>query len=232
MSISVVLAAYNGEKYIREQLDSIVCQLQSEDELIISLDPSSDHTEDIICEYMEIYKNIVLVDGPGLGVIKNFENGLQHVKNEYIFLCDQDDVWLDTKVKDVLSCFQENVTLVLHDAYMSDEYLQIEHNSFFEFRGVSVGKFKNIIKNSYIGCCMVFKRELLDYILPFPKDIPMHDQYIGLVSECIGKNVLLKKPLIYYRRHGENVSNLNHSGFIQMIKWRIAIIRAVKGVKK
>lgn len=232
MSISVVLAAYNGEKYIREQLDSIVCQLQSEDELIISLDPSSDHTEDIICEYMEIYKNIVLVDGPGLGVVKNFENGLQHVKNEYIFLCDQDDVWLDTKVKDVLSCFQENVTLVLHDAYMSDEYLQIEHNSFFEFRGVSVGKFKNIIKNSYIGCCMVFKRELLDYILPFPKDIPMHDQYIGLVSECIGKNVLLKKPLIYYRRHGENVSNLNHSGFIQMIKWRIAIIRAVKGVKK
>lgn len=232
MSISVVLAAYNGEKYIREQLDSIVCQLQSEDELIISLDPSSDHTEDIICEYMEIYKNIVLVDGPGLGVVKNFENGLQHVKNEYIFLCDQDDVWLDTKVKDVLSCFQENVTLVLHDAYMSDEYLQIEHNSFFEFRGVSVGKFKNIIKNSYIGCCMVFKRELLDYILPFPKDIPMHDQYIGLVSECIGKNVLLKKPLIYYRRHGENVSNLNHSVFIQMIKWRIAIIRAVKGVKK
>lgn len=232
MSISVVLAAYNGEKYIREQLDSIVCQLQSEDELIISLDPSSDHTEDIICEYMEIYKNIILVDGPGLGVIKNFENGLQHVKNEYIFLCDQDDVWLDTKVKDVLSCFQENVTLVLHDAYMSDEDLQIEHDSFFEFRGVSVGKFKNIIKNSYIGCCMAFKRELLDHILPFPKDIPMHDQYIGLVSECIGKNVLLKKPLIYYRRHGENVSNLNHSGFIQMIKWRIAIIRAVKGVKK
>ena len=117
MAVSVVMAVYNGEKYLKEQLDSIVCQLSFEDELIVSLDPSNDHSKEII----EQYTNIKLVDGPGKGVIKNFENGLKYVKNEYVFLTDQDDVWMKDKVSKVLSQFDENTMIVMNDAIVLDE---------------------------------------------------------------------------------------------------------------
>ena len=101
MAVSVVMAAYNGEKYIKEQIDSIIEQLNEEDEFIVSLDPSNDDSERIILEYPKIK----LVHGPGKGVIKNFENGLKYAQNEFVFLTDQDDIWLEYKVKLVLEQF-------------------------------------------------------------------------------------------------------------------------------
>ena len=224
-SISVALAAYNGEKYIRKQIESILMQLEQNDELVISLDPSLDGTEDIIQSFHD--SRIKLIHGKGKGVISNFENAVVHTSNDIIFLCDQDDIWMENKVEEVLSCFDENVKVVMHDCIVVDENMNTIYPSFFKHRNTKLGIVHNIMKNSYIGCCMAFTSDLKENILPFPNDLPMHDQYIGLMGEMKGKNVLLNKALLYYRRHDDNASDITHSNALQMIKWRLQIIKDI-----
>lgn len=225
MTVSVALAAYNGEKYIAEQLNSILPQLPQDGEIVVSVDPSEDNTKQTVLSFSDCDKRVKCIDGKGKGVIKNFENAILNCQNDIIFLCDQDDAWYENKIERVLKEFEnESVTLVMHDAQITDGELNVKENSFFERRGTQTGIFKNIIKNSYIGCCMAFKKEMKDFILPFPENLPMHDQWIGLVCEKHGKVSLISEPLIKYRRHGENVSQMEHAGVITMIKWRINII--------
>ncbi len=228
-SVSVAMAVYNGEKYLKQQLDSILPQLTDYDEIVVSLDPSKDNSKCILDSYQD--KRIQVFDGPGKGVIANFENAIQRTKNDIIFLCDQDDVWNSKKVNKVLSVFNQNVNVVMHDAKIVDENLEVIEDSYFTFRKSKLGILHNILKNSYIGCCMAFRKELKPFILPFPNNLPMHDQWIGLVGEIKGKNVLLKDKLMLYRRHQDNVSNIEHSNLSQMIKWRISILKAIKKVK-
>lgn len=228
MTVSVAMAAYNGSRYIKEQIDSILPQLCDDDELVISLDPSDDETEKIIYGFND--KRIKLVMGKGLGLKKNFENAIENCVNDIIFLCDQDDVWLNDKVEKVKREFATKQTvLVMHNAQITDAELNVTGESFFAVRDTKVGIAKNIIKNSYIGCCMAFKRELLQFILPFPENIPMHDQWIGLTAERHGGVALINEPLILYRRHGDNVSSDSHAGIAQMIKWRLSIIKNLFG---
>ena len=137
--ISVCMATYNGEKYLKEQLDSILKQIQSSDELIVSDDGSSDLTRTIVQEYQNQYKNIHLVNGPKCGVQKNFENALKHAKGDILFLSDQDDIWVEGKVDRVLKEFENKNTLcVVHDAEIVDGNLNRVQDSFF--------KLKNILK--------------------------------------------------------------------------------------
>ena len=119
--ISVCMATYNGEKYLKDQLDSILKQIQSSDEVIISDDGSNDSTRYIIEKFQKEYKNIYLVDGPKRGVQKNFENALKHARGDILFLSDQDDIWMDGKVERVLKEFENSKTLcVVHDAEIVD----------------------------------------------------------------------------------------------------------------
>lgn len=228
--ISVAMAAYNGEKYIQKQIDSILPQLESEDELVISLDESQDQTKSIIESYQD--HRIRLIEGPKKGAIQNFEHVIAHCHNEIIFLCDQDDIWNSKKVETVLPYFDDQmVQVVLHDAIVfEDEKVIVE--SFFAHRNTKIGQFHNVMKNGYLGCCMAFRKSLTSYILPFPKKIPMHDMWIGLVGERVGKNVLCDECLTYYRRHGENVTSMHHAGLTQMIRWRINLLQALHHVKK
>ena len=205
--ISVCMATYNGEKYLKEQLDSILKQIKSSDELIISDDGSTDSTCTIIREYQKEYKNINLIDGPKMGVQKNFENALKKSKGDIIFLSDQDDIWMNNKVDVVLDAFQNpNVVLTLHDAQIVDQNEQVIEDSFFEHRGSQSGLFKNLWKNSYLGCCMAFHRRLLSKILPFPQVPLMHDIWIGLMALKYGRIGIIQEPLLLYRRHGGNAS--------------------------
>ncbi|MBQ7595531.1 MAG: glycosyltransferase, partial [Clostridia bacterium] len=192
--VSVVIAAYNGEKYICEQLDSVLAQLGEDDEVIISDDNPYKETYNSVKDHIESDGRIKYIAGPGKGVIKNFENAIKESAGDYIFLCDQDDVWLDGKVAAVLKEFSSGAAVVMHDAIITDEKLNPVEQSFFEFRGTGTGLIKNIIKNSYIGCCMAFSKELKPYILPFPDNLPMHDQWIGLMGEKYGKVSLIYKP--------------------------------------
>ena len=224
--ISVVMAACNGEKYLPEQLDSILSQLGENDELVVSVDPSQDRTFEILFEYAAKDARIRVLEGPGKGVIRNVENALQSSCGRLIFLADQDDVWMPDKVDKVSRTLEHN-TLVLHDAQIVDENLDEISPSFMSWRRSRKGMLANIRKNSYIGCCMAFRRELLEYILPFPENLPMHDQWIGLLAEKHGSVRLLRTPLIRYRRHGDNATKQTHANAAQMLKWRAEITREV-----
>ena len=200
---SVCIATYNGEKYIEEQLVSILKQLNDTDEIIISDDDSSDNTLNIITKLQDsrikIYKN------PKKGIISNFENALNCATGNYIFLCDQDDVWLPHKVETIMPYLKE-YDLVVSDCKMVDKDLQVTERSFFKIMHSGPGFWKNFVKNTYLGCCMAFKKEILNYVLPFPSNIAMHDIWIGLSVEIHGKPFFLNEPLVLYRRHNNNAS--------------------------
>lgn len=234
--ISVCMATYNGEKYIKKQINSILKQINKNDELIISDDGSTDKTKSILQSYAEKYPNIRIIEGPQKGVIKNFENALNNSKGDMIFLSDQDDIWLDNKVKNVLKEFDKGFDLVLHDAIIVDKNENMIEESFFYHRKSKKGFLNNTIKNSYIGCCMAFSRNVLNYALPFPDSIEMHDWWIGLIAERVGKVSLLNDKLLLYRRHGNNVSSFRHYPLKKMISNRVYIlfklILRLKKVKK
>ena len=168
-----------------------------------------------------------------MGVQKNFENALKKSKGDIIFLSDQDDIWMNNKVDVVLDAFQNpNVVLTLHDAQIVDQNEQVIEDSFFQHRGSQSGLFKNLWKNSYLGCCMAFRRSVLECSLPFPPKIEMHDWWIGLIGEMMGKVRLIDKTLLKYRRHGENVSSFQHHPFKKMVKNRLYFIQQLVKVRK
>ena len=221
---SIAMAVYNGEKYIKEQIDSILKNMSDNDELIISDDGSKDDTLKIISKYND--ERIKLIEGPHKGVKQNFANAIDHAKGKYIFLSDQDDIWMENKIELVLKTFEDNnVSIVIHDAEVIDENLEVTLPSFFEYRNSGKGIIKNIYKNTYIGCCMAFKADLKKYILPIPNNIEMHDQWIGILGESKGDgSIYLKEKLIQYRRHSNNVSQMKHYGIAKMIKNRVFFI--------
>ncbi|MBE6774279.1 MAG: glycosyltransferase family 2 protein [Clostridia bacterium] len=222
--ISVALAAYKGEKYIYEQIKSILPQLAEKDEIIVSDDRPGGITEKIVRKMMEKDSRIVYIEGPGKGVVANFINAIRYCHGDKIFLCDQDDVWLPDKVRQVMAAFRDGADLVLHNAYVTDRKLKITNPSFFELRGSKKGVLHNIAKNSYMGCCMAFDRKMLKKIMPIPRNVPMHDQWIGLVCEIYGKVIFIDQPLIYHRMHGNNVTGTSETSFSQKMEWRRYII--------
>lgn len=220
--ISVAMAVYNGEKFLQQQIDSIIKQLDYSDELIISVDPSDDDSKEIALKYIEDGR-VSVYDGPGKGAIRNFENALAHAKGEYIFLADQDDVWYEHKIGEVLPVLErDNVYAAVHDAFVTDINLNIISNTFFKV-SFYPGIFKNLIKNRYIGCCMAFKKAVLYLALPFPGRLPMHDQWIGILAKKLGDVVFIPKPLLYYRRHPSAVTGQDKAGLFKRLRWRINI---------
>lgn len=223
-SISVAMATYNGEKYIKEQIDSILNQLSENDELVISDDGSTDKTISIIESYHD--SRIKLINNPYKGVKKNFENAIKNCNKTYIFLSDQDDVWLSEKKSIILNSFKTyNADLIIHDCYIVNENLQVTNESFYKIRNSKKGFIKNLYKNSYIGCCMAFKKTMTSKIIPIPDDIEMHDQWIGLITEKYGKVKFINDKLIYYRRHEDNATQMHHHSFFKMVKNRIIFIK-------
>ncbi|EOH92728.1 hypothetical protein UAW_02767 [Enterococcus haemoperoxidus ATCC BAA-382] len=224
--ISVCIATYNGEKYLEEQLDSILPQMDSCDELIISDDGSKDTTLDIIKRYIAQDHRIKFFRGPGKGVIANFEFAINQSQGEFIFLADQDDVWLPEKVQTTLDFFaaQPKIDLVISDLVIVNEHLEVIEPSYFEYRKVRLGFLHNIVKNKYIGAGMAFRSRLKTRILPIPAKVPMHDMWIGLIAAYRNKSALIPQKLTLYRRHSNNASEINtKASFFQQLKWRCAI---------
>lgn len=204
MKVSVCIATYNGGKYIREQLESILCQLDVNDEIVISDDSSTDCTIKIIESFGD--NRIRLFTNQAFhSPICNFENAIGQATGDYIFLCDQDDIWLPSKMERMLF-YLSKYDLVVSDCKVVDKNLNIVEQSFFSVMTSGRGRWKNFFKNTYLGCCMAFKKEILNYVLPFPKKIAMHDIWIGLSVEWSGRSFFLNEPLMLYRRHGENAS--------------------------
>lgn len=225
--ISVCMASYNGAHYIKEQIDSILTQLATADELIVSDDGSTDGTIEILADYHSDPR-VKVIEGPKKGLIKNFEHAIAEAVGDIIFLADQDDVWLPDKVAEMVAVFRAEPTtlVVISDLIIVDGDLQTIEDSYFDFKGVRKGALANIIRNTYIGAGMAFRKELKSKILPFPKNIPMHDMWIGISAG--DKLQLLEKKLTLYRRHDSNNSQVETtSSLIQKLKWRVALVRSL-----
>ena len=205
MNISVCMATHNGGRYIRAQIDSILPQLRNGDELIISDDNSTDELPDILRSYDD--PQIHLLPARHFGSpVRNFEYVLGHSRNELIFLADQDDVWHPEKIS-IMKDKLKSVDLVVCDCRLMDQQLKIIVPSFFALNRSKPGLLKNLLKSSYMGCCMAFRQSILDKALPFPNSILIHDQWIGLIAERYFRTAFLPHILVDHRRHRDNYSS-------------------------
>jgi len=235
MKISVCIATYNGEPFVRRQLNSILMQLKQEDEIIMVDDGSNDNTVQVIKDTFG--KRIqVNVNKKNLGVIKSFEKAISLATGDILFLCDQDDVWENDKVETVLKAFKnQQADMVVHDAYVVDGDLSIINPSWnnYNHNNINQGIFGNILKNAYTGAFMAFKKDLVPSILPFPKNIEMHDQWIALVCMMKKKKiVLIDQPLMKYVRHGGNVTGMKRRSLSTQLKGRLRTILAIACFKR
>lgn len=225
--ISVCLTTYNGEKYILEQLQSILSQLSMEDEVVVSDDGSTDLTIEIMQRLKDDRIKIFLNNEKG--ICSNIENALNKTKGDIIFLADQDDVWLPEKVG-VCTKALSDYDLVVSDCFVVDKDLKTVKDSFFLHNNSQSNKWKALFRNPYLGCCMAFKRTVMLKSLPFPRYIPMHDIWIGNVAAFNFKVGFLPEKLIYYRRHGSNASTASEQSkakIMRQIKYRTSIIQGL-----
>ena len=233
--ISVCIASHNGEKYIKEQVDSILCQIGSDDEVVISDDGSTDKTLAILEAYNDPRIKVFRYVHPCMYrynfdyATHNFENALHHAKGDIIFLADQDDVWLPNKVERVMSEI-EGFDILLHGRKVVDGSLNVIR----EFAMPQPGFWRNIKSCSTTGCCMAFRREVLEKTLPFPKSAVEHDFWIGVYGGLYYKIKYLKEPLMLFRRHGENVTpsdGKSNNPLSIKIRYRlICLLEVAKGV--
>lgn len=215
--ISVCMATRNGERYLAEQLQTILAQLGPDDELVISDDSSTDRTVDIIKSFADPRIHL-LENNTSYNPIFNAENALRQAKGDIIVLADQDDVWLDGKlgtVRERLGKARGRVRLLMMDGEIIDENDTVLAGSIFDSIGVRGGVLLNIYDNKYVGCCLAFTRELLDIALPFPKRIPMHDMWLGILAELFGNVEFVRVKTIRYRRHPETATSLK----LQFLPW-------------
>jgi len=234
--ISVCIPTYNGEKYIKAQLDSIIPQLNNDDEIIISDDGSTDRTIKIVENYkdnrIKIYiheKCSTFSNYPYYKISKNVENALIHASGDLIFLSDQDDIWMNNKVETVQQTIGDNLVL-LHDCTIIDGNKNELVPSYYIQNKSKAGLISNLINSSYLGSCMAIKKEILKTALPFPVIPVPHDIWFGLIADWKGKMKISDKKLIMYRRHGNNHSSSSGKSdfsFSFKIIYRINILIAL-----
>ena len=227
--ISVCMPTYNGEKFIRIQLESILSQLGNDDEIVISDDSSTDKTVEIIKSFND--SRIHLLENNSFhSPVYNLENALKNAKGDFIFLSDQDDEWTVDKVSVCMEKLKD-CDLLIHDADIVDGNGIQTAKSFFKLNHTKKGKFYNLLKNGYLGCCMCFSKKLCEALLPFPKELPMHDIYIGNFAAFNGYRIkFIEDKLIHYRRHGNNASitsEHSHRKLLSRISDRIIILKNI-----
>ena len=216
--IAILMATYNGEKYLHQQIDSIISQTNKDWTLFVHDDGSSDNTKDILKDYSAKYDDVVLLDYPSQGgSCKNFMSMLESVESEYYMFCDQDDVWLENKIDVTLNYIKleevidsSKAIVAFTDLYVVDSKLNVICESFWKYSGIypsRVHSFSDLAQTTLMtGCTMMFNdnmKKLIRY--PYNK-AEMHDSWISACAYRYGATVIpICKSLMYYRQHGENV---------------------------
>lgn len=216
-TVDILLATYNGESFIREQIDSLLNQTYPDIRVIIRDDGSKDSTRLILEEYAQRRPDKIrlLFDGENLGAQQNFARLMEFARSDYIMFCDQDDVWKNDKVEKSLkemrrleAEFGKTVPLLVHtDLCVADKHLNEKSPSFWKYVKLNPkndGLNRLIVQNVVTGCTVLMNRALLELSTPIPKEALMHDWWVALAASAFGKIGFVPEATIYYRQHGKN----------------------------
>ncbi|ELZ31373.1 family 2 glycosyl transferase [Halogeometricum pallidum JCM 14848] len=214
-TVSVAIATYNGEDYLSEQLDSILNQSRSPDEIIITDDCSTDRTPDVLSHYEAEYPDIISVfeNEENVGVTKNFSKSIQLTSGDLIFLSDQDDVWSQDKIKtQIQTMYSTNSVLSFHNSTLvtEDKYDIGDFWSSLVFSPTSIQESETwisslLFRNFIQGATIAMDHRLKKQVLPIPEQWE-HDYYIALKAALVGSISVINKELMMYRQHGNQVT--------------------------
>lgn len=206
--VSIVLCSYNGEKYIQEQLDCICAQTYPNIEIIVQDDGSSDNTVAIVWQMQEKEPRIQLFCNPeNLGFNRNFESAICKATGTWIALCDQDDIWMPTKISDMMNGYDGHSILIHCDSYSFQQvpdYTYRRPKSFSRFSGTDARKI--FIRNTIEGHNILFHRRLLEYVFPFPENI-YFDWWLGYCAAVCGGVQWNRGILVWRRLHPNNATD-------------------------
>lgn len=215
------MSTYNGEKYLIEQINSLLKQSVENVRILIRDDGSTDKTCEILKKYEEKYDNIKVIYGKNLGVSESFKELLKYdIEGDYFAFCDQDDIWKENKIEEAVNKLKKFDDV---PAYYYSEVTAVSENLKVMFKSDYIGV--DTVGSSYnttpaIGCTVVFNKKLRDIVTQkkFPKNIVMHDLYLYRVCLAIGGKVIHdSNSYIYYRQHKSNVVGISNSN-IKKIK--------------
>jgi glycosyltransferase involved in cell wall biosynthesis len=208
--VSIAMCTYNGEKFLSYQLDSILNQTYKNLEIIITDDCSRDNTVKIIKEYMQKDNRIKFFQNKqNIGFIKNFEKAISLCNGNYIALADQDDIWKEKKIEIFITTIDKH-SLIYSDAIPIDYHNNKIHDSYIRpHNNLVYGKCNKAFlhTNCVSGNTLMFKKELIQYILPIPTMISYHDIWIAFVASTYSSITFIAEEMIYYRRYEEQITH-------------------------
>lgn len=224
-SISILMATYNGEKYLRQQLLSLIAQTYPHWQLWIKDDGSTDTTVSIIDEFCALDSRIRKVSSSekNLGAGKAFFSLLPYSDTAYTIFCDQDDIWLEKKLEELVQYAEEQLDethpgIIYCDAYAySDKLGVVTSQSISHLHAKNLQEFL-FFNSGYQGCSILFNRPLAQMAQNYTADFYMHDDIISLIAHTFGEVYFLDKPLMLYRQHDRNVTGKTARGFRDMAR--------------
>lgn len=229
--VDILLATCDGEKFLKEQLDSILNQSYTNLRIIIRDDASQDSTSTIIQEFTKSYPDkIVFIQGrERLGVKANFSKLMDVSSAPYIMFSDQDDIWMPNKIEKTLSHMlameakEGNHPFLVHtDLVVVDEQMKMMNRSFWKYaniRPVHEETFNRLLSQNVVtGCTVMVNRLMIELSRPIPQEAFMHDWWMALTAAVFGKIGVLDEPTIYYRQHGKNALGAQKFGSLKNFK--------------
>lgn len=236
---AILMATYNGGRFLAEQLDSLFAQTFCEWTLYVHDDGSSDDTAVVLAEYARMHPNMTIMDYPPVGGSKdNFLSMLRRIEADYYFFCDQDDVWLPMKVEETLSAIAEaerqcpdKPVVAFCDLSVVDQNLNVIAGSFMGYQGIHpqfLSSFSELAASNVCpGCAMAFNLKARDATVYPAGRATMHDAWVVLcTARQGGRLVWIDKPLVLYRQHGDNVLGARDVRGLTMA-YRISHLRRV-----
>ena len=233
MSCVILLACYQGERFLEAQLDSLLGQSFQNFKILARDDGSTDQTQSILDDYAKRFpdKITVLDSHTRLGVVGNFNALLEQAHADFIFFSDQDDVWEHDKVKRTINEFKfsdPKIPILVHtDLQVVDEHLNVMHPSFWDYTSCNPNQgnlfSRALVQNMATGCTMAFNKALRDLAYPIPQDALMHDWWISLIASACGTTKAIQAQTIRYRQHANNTLGAKaigwKSGFQKLIQF-------------
>lgn len=235
LSVSVCMAAYNGQRYIVEQLESILCQLDDTDEIVVIDDASKDGTRALI-RSLNDHRIRLFEHKQNLGISPTFEDALRYSSNDILFLSDQDDLWVHDKINTIRQAFIDNphITMVVTDSSLisadGKTYLESYLGKYGPFR---VGFFPNLFRNRYGAHNMALRASIVSHLLPLPRKYKiLHDHWIGLRHAlCFGNAYFIDRPMTLSRRHDSTATGRKHINLFSKLSTRGSLLLALAEFK-